>query len=131
MVRWSWDAACRRSSQRTSAQAARWCSRRCRTSRSTPGAPRSTHPTELYDGLPDGYGLTTDALVHAWARESAHDLRRLLAASLHDNSIDDALDEYAAGRTVVGVMGGHALRRDDPAYRDAALLGHQAAPRTA
>ena len=24
-------------------------------------------PVELYDGLPDGYGYTPDAVIHAWA----------------------------------------------------------------
>ena len=86
-------------------------------------------PEVLYDGLPDGYGLTTDALVYAWSLAQPPDLRRLLAASLHDSSIDDALDEYIDDREVVGVMGGHAMRRNDPAYADAAVLGHDLAVR--
>ena len=84
---------------------------------------------ELYDGLPDGYGHTADATIYAWSLEhgrgrSGHDLRSMLSASLHDGSIDDALEEYVEGRRIVGVMGGHALRRTDPAYADAAILGH-------
>jgi predicted Rossmann-fold nucleotide-binding protein len=86
-------------------------------------------PQELYDGLPDGYGETTDALVYAWSLVQPPDLRRLLAASLHDSSIDDALDEYVDGRDVVGVMGGHAMLRSDPAYAEAAVLGHDLAAR--
>ena len=83
-------------------------------------------PAELYDGLENGYDHTTDARIYAWSRASSrgHDLRRLLAASLHDRSIDDALDELTHGRRVVGVMGGHALTRDEPAYTAAARLAH-------
>lgn len=86
-------------------------------------------PAELYDRIDDGYEATTDARIYAWTRSrgrpmSVHDT---LAQALHDNSLDDALEEYLVGRRVVGVMGGHALTRDDPAYRDAARLGHQLA----
>src|SRR5436190_9162498 len=86
-------------------------------------------PAELYDGLENGYDLTTDARIYAWSRRSSrgHDLRRLLAASLHDRSIDDALDEFHHGRRVVGVMGGHALTREDPAYAAAAHVAHDLA----
>jgi predicted Rossmann-fold nucleotide-binding protein len=89
---------------------------------------------ELYDGLPDGYGHTPDATIYAWSLQHgrgrpAHDLSHLLAASLHDSSIDDALVEYVEGRRIVGVMGGHALRRTDPAYGEAAVLGHALAAR--
>ena len=83
-------------------------------------------PAELYDGLDGGYEATPDARIYAWTRTrtrpmSVHDT---LAQALHDNSVDDALEEYLTGRRVVGVMGGHALKRDDPAYGDAARLGH-------
>jgi predicted Rossmann-fold nucleotide-binding protein len=44
--------------------------------------------------------------------------------SLHDGSVDDALGEYTGNRRIVGVMGGHALTREDPAYAGAARLGH-------
>jgi predicted Rossmann-fold nucleotide-binding protein len=86
-------------------------------------------PAELYDGLDDGYDHTLDARVYAWSRRAAtaHDLRRLLAKSLHDRSIDDALDELTHGRRLVGVMGGHTLARDDAAYADAARFAHRLA----
>ncbi len=83
-------------------------------------------PAELYDGLADGYDHTTDAVIYAWTR-TGHDvgsLKELLAQTLHDSSIDDALEEFVAGRRIVGVMGGHALTRDDPAYAAAAHLAH-------
>ncbi len=86
-------------------------------------------PAELYDGLEGGYQATLDARIYAWSRvaSSRHDLRRLLAAALHDSSVDDALTELTAGRRIVGVMGGHVLTRSDPAYAEAARLGHRLA----
>jgi predicted Rossmann-fold nucleotide-binding protein len=78
-------------------------------------------PSELYDGLPEGYGDTLDARVYAWAkappsRESA------LTQALHDYAVGDALDDWAVDRSLVGVMGGHALRRGDGDYAAAAHL---------
>jgi predicted Rossmann-fold nucleotide-binding protein len=86
-------------------------------------------PAELYAGLEDGYENTPDARIYAWSRSGGrrHELRRMLAKSLHDGSVDDALDEYTRKRRLVGVMGGHALTREDPAYADAARLGHSLA----
>jgi predicted Rossmann-fold nucleotide-binding protein len=81
-------------------------------------------PAELYSGLEKGYEHTPDARIYAWSRAGrGHDLRRMLAASLHDGSIDDALDEFVGKRRIVGVMGGHTLTREDPAYAEAARLG--------
>ena len=86
-------------------------------------------PAELYAGLDDGYDHTLDARVYAWSRRAAtrHDLRRMLAMSLHDQSIDDALEELTHGRELVGVMGGHTLGRDDAAYAEAARFAHRLA----
>jgi predicted Rossmann-fold nucleotide-binding protein len=81
-------------------------------------------PAELYAGLEKGYEHTPDARIYAWSRSGkGRDLRRMLAKSLHDGSVDDALDELIGSRRIVGVMGGHALTRTDPAYADAARLG--------
>ncbi len=84
---------------------------------------------ELYDGLSDGYDHTTDAKVYAWTRSGGEpgSLKELLAQALHDSSIDDALEELVSGRRIVGLMGGHAVTRDDPAYVDAARLAHHLA----
>jgi predicted Rossmann-fold nucleotide-binding protein len=86
-------------------------------------------PTELYDDLDRGYPATPDARIYAWSRKSArlHDLGRLLAAALHDSSIDDALTEQVHGRRIVGVMGGHALTRADDAYAETARLSRSLA----
>src|SRR6476469_746097 len=88
-------------------------------------------PAELYDGLDEGYDHTVDARVYAWSRHAGrrHDLHDLLASALHDNSIDDALEEVTRGRRIVGVMCGHVLTREDPAYVDAARVAHALASR--
>jgi predicted Rossmann-fold nucleotide-binding protein len=86
----------------------------------------------LYDGLTTGsYEATLDARAYAWSvrsgpRQQERDLHDLLAQSLHDLAVDDALAELVGlvgPRRVVGVMGGHDTARDAPAYRAAALLG--------
>jgi predicted Rossmann-fold nucleotide-binding protein len=80
-------------------------------------------PDELYAGLDDGYDGTLDARAYAWATHAAEDLSAHLAQALHDLAIDDALAEAVDGRSVVGVMGGHALARGSRPYADAARLG--------
>ena len=79
-------------------------------------------PEELYDGLAAGYAGTPDATCYAWSL-AGRTVDRTLAAALHDHAIDDALDEFTGTRDLVGVLGGHALRRDEPGYRAAAALG--------
>lgn len=85
-------------------------------------------PAELYAGLEQGYAATLDAAAYAWSRGPAT-LDRSLAMALHDHAIDDAVAEFAPGRRLVGVMGGHAVRRDAPAYLVAARLGRSVADR--
>jgi len=85
-------------------------------------------PAELYDGLEQGYAATLDAAAYAWSRGPAT-LDRSLAMALHDHAIDDAVEEFATGRRVVGVMGGHAVRRDAPAFLAAARLARSLAAR--
>ncbi len=47
-----------------------------------------------------------------------------LARRLHDHAIDDALGAHLGGHSeVVAVMGGHSMKRDDPAFRTVAELG--------
>lgn len=84
-------------------------------------------PAELYDGLEQGYAATLDASAYAWSR-SPRTLDRTLAMALHDHAIDDAVEDFAHGRRLVGVMGGHAVRRDTPAYLAAARLGQLLGP---
>ncbi len=84
---------------------------------------------ELYRGLEEGYDRTLDATVYAWSRAvgTPHDLKDLLAQSLHDRSVDDALTELTRDLRPVGVMGGHALTRDSPEYAVAAHLARSLA----
>lgn len=84
-------------------------------------------PEELYAGLAaSGYASTPDALAYAWSRDASlgHDVFVTLLRAVHDDSMSDALTDLLDDLPVVGVMGGHALRRDDEAYARAAALGH-------
>lgn len=82
---------------------------------------------ELYAGLDRGYAETPDARIWAWARGGAHDVAATLATALHDHAVDDALADTCAGSRIVGVMGGHAVRRGEPEYADAVRLGRELA----
>jgi predicted Rossmann-fold nucleotide-binding protein len=83
-------------------------------------------PAELYAGLDQSYADTLDARAYGWSR-SSRDLGHDLAQALHDHAIDDALTGFAANVRLVGVMGGHALRRGEPEYLAAARLGRSLA----
>ncbi|MGP4032959.1 LOG family protein [Pseudarthrobacter sp. 1C304] len=88
-------------------------------------------PQELYAGISETrYEDTPDARVYQWSIRPGqrHRLDATLAAALHDHSIGDALDDLArsdlcAGRTMVGVMGGHAAHRGSAVFEEAAQLG--------
>ncbi len=79
---------------------------------------------ELYAGLdgPGGYAATVDARAYEWNRDRrlADDAYATLLKAIHDDSVSDALDEWVAGRRVVGIMGGHAQPRGSGAYAAAA-----------
>jgi predicted Rossmann-fold nucleotide-binding protein len=77
--------------------------------------------SELYDT--GTYAASYDARAYAWSQDG-DDQEDMLARTLHDHAIDDALGSWISRRRLVGVMGGHAARRGDPTYRDAARLGH-------
>lgn len=81
-------------------------------------------PDDLVAGIEQGYPSSFDARVYAWSRTRHHDIAHTLAAALHDHSIDDALADWVRERAIVGIMGGHALRRDSAEYRQAAHLAH-------
>jgi predicted Rossmann-fold nucleotide-binding protein len=96
-----------------------------------PDLPFDPYRPRLYDAAAL-YGTgpvrrSPDALIYAWARSrAATTLSGALATTLHDHAISDALDDVTAAldpRNVVGIMGGHALPRTDPAYAAAARLG--------
>ncbi len=95
-----------------------------------PGVPVDPYRGRLYTprGLYDSpaYPDSLDARAYAWSQQSETP-DALLAQTLHDHAIDVALEEALLGwrreRRVVGVMGGHAIRRGEAAYADAARLG--------
>jgi predicted Rossmann-fold nucleotide-binding protein len=88
-------------------------------------------PQELYTGLETSpYEKLPDALVYQWSIQPGqrHQLESTLASALHDHAIGDALEEFLgsdvfSGRTVVGVMGGHASQRGSEGFAQAAALG--------
>ena len=93
----------------------------------TPAGSRSTATgsslytaDELYDA--PAYADSLDERAHAWALQPPSP-RDSLAQALHDHAVDEALTAWLAGRSLVGVMGGHALVRGEAAYADAARLG--------
>ncbi|MFT4287227.1 LOG family protein [Nocardioides sp.] len=83
-------------------------------------------PEELYDaGAPPGrcrYAASLDARAYAWSQQVGTP-DDTLARALHDHAVDEALESWRQGRRIVGVMGGHALRRGSEGYAEAALLG--------
>ena len=96
-----------------------------------PDLPFDPYRPRLYDAA-ELYGTgsarrSPDAVIYAWARSAAAGaLSGALATTLHDHAISDALDDTTAAldrRSVVGIMGGHALLRTDPTYQAAARLG--------
>jgi len=86
-------------------------------------------PEDLYAGLEHGYDATPDARAYRWFVD-AHlrtDAYCTLVRAIHDDTVTDDLDELVAGRSVVGVMGGHRVERGTDAYAAAARLGHRLA----
>jgi predicted Rossmann-fold nucleotide-binding protein len=102
--------------------------------------PFPTQPSGLYtpDDLAEGFATggfeamyDTRVYRHFLATGGARpDVRTAIGQRLHDTGIDDALadtidgwDGGGAAGPVVGVMGGHAVRRGEETYRVAAGLG--------
>ncbi len=87
---------------------------------------------DLYDkyviGQPDTMQECHDQRVyqHYLKRgKQATDIKETLARTLHDHSINTALHEFLSHyneRDVVGVMGGHGIRRDDPQFATVAHI---------
>jgi predicted Rossmann-fold nucleotide-binding protein len=93
---------------------------------------------ELYEGFePSAPGSfwehTRDARIYRYydglrRRDEPPPIMDTLAMRLHDHAIEDALSALVHGgsagpRRIVAIMGGHALRRDEPVYRDVGWLG--------
>jgi predicted Rossmann-fold nucleotide-binding protein len=84
-------------------------------------------PDELFASLDQGYERTPDALAYEWfqSTKADGDIYASMLRAVHDDSISDALDELLRGARVVGVMGGHAMKRGTQAYAGAARLGRE------
>lgn len=82
---------------------------------------------DLYKGYrldePGSFDRCFDSLVyHHYLRtgKQCNDIKETLARSLHDHSMTDAMYDFLSkydDTMIVGVMGGHALLRTDPVYR--------------
>lgn len=89
----------------------------------------------LYEGYdPDddqSFATCFDSRVYAdYMEQGQHcnNIRETLGRSLHDHAISDAMDDFLRKfdpRQVVAIMGGHALKRTDEAYRQVALISKQ------
>ena len=81
----------------------------------------------LYEGFdpadPESFSRTFDARVYAdylATGEHADDMRIMLARTLHDHSIYDAMADFLKRHKptdVIGIMGGHGLKRAEEGYR--------------
>ena len=101
--------------------------------------PFPTYPRKLYTSkeLYDGYDYHDDSTFEtcfdtrvykhyiSYGKQRGKDVRETLARSLHDHFITRCLyhllDQYDE-KMVVGIMGGHARRRDDEGYRQIVFL---------
>jgi predicted Rossmann-fold nucleotide-binding protein len=71
----------------------------------------------------DGAGPTVDEVIGEWFHGVGHGVDFAVVRALHDATIDVALARHLAGRSVVGVMGGHADARGSDRYVAVARLG--------
>ncbi|WP_422737677.1 LOG family protein [Micromonospora sp. WMMD729] len=108
------------------------------------GLPYPTQPAHLYtpDDLAAGFaegGFAGMYDTRVYEHYRAHggalpDVKEALGQRLHDHGVDNALGDATRAwlaahgpQSVVGIMGGHAVRRGSPAYRMAAVLGWELA----
>ena len=103
--------------------------------------PYKVFPRRLYDAkslylhykpdYPETFHTCYDTIVYnryvAQGKEST-DIKETLCRVLHDHSIGNALDQFVAEydeKDVVAVMGGHAVQRTDPYFRQIAEISKQ------
>ncbi|MGW1056512.1 LOG family protein [Micromonospora rubida] len=108
------------------------------------GLPYPTQPSHLYtpDELAAGFaegGFVNMYDTRVYAHFRAHggalpEVKEALGQRLHDHGVDNALVDATRAwlathgpQSVVGVMGGHAVRRGSVPYRMAAVLGWELA----
>lgn len=102
--------------------------------------PRLYTTAELFDAFdpdaPCSYCNCFDAKVWRHWRDTGgarpNHLRESLARRLHDYSIDEAMAGFLKSRAdkmrgVVAVMGGHSMKRNDPAFAQVALMSQKLA----
>lgn len=79
--------------------------------------------TELYSGFEHGgWDATLDARIAAdYARS---DESEVMDHAIHDASITLALETFVDDREIVGVMGGHRMRRGEPVFEEIVELGN-------
>jgi predicted Rossmann-fold nucleotide-binding protein len=68
-------------------------------------------------------GSRVDDVIGDWFHARGHGIDFAIARAVHDASIDVALARHLLGRSVVGVMGGHADERGSNRYVTIAHLG--------
>ena len=88
----------------------------------------------LFNGFdsndPCSYCKTLDARVYQYWRQTGRanpaTISNALARRLHDMAMTDAIDDfvksYAAPQKIVGMMGGHSMKRSDSSYLKAATI---------
>lgn len=89
----------------------------------------------LYKGYDPHCGDTFDSCYdtavyrHYVAKgKQAKDIKETLMRTLHDHSVTDAMYDLLANydeRSVVGIMGGHSLKRNDEGYRKIVLISKE------
>ncbi len=85
---------------------------------------------DLYAGFDGRFSSTVDQAIYARAQVAGRPMpppTEELAQRLHDHGIGLALEAFRAGRSLVGVMGGHTLARGSQRYRTVVDLGRRLA----
>ena len=89
-------------------------------------------PAELLAGIdparPETLTRTKDfAIFRYWVKQGRYKPQYFdgMMQALHDNSISQCVGRLVAGRKVVGIMGGHADKRDTPEWRAVAMLARR------
>ncbi len=83
---------------------------------------------DLYAGIEHGFDHTVDQEIYRRARAAGGPLldpTEEIAQRLHDHGISLALTRFRSQRTLVGVMGGHAMERGSSMYRSVVELGRE------
>lgn len=103
-----------------------------------PYRPTLYSPEELMEGYEEGrpasfWESSRDARIYdryvAFRESDPPPILEALAQRLHDHAIDDAKHELLRGRRPVAVMGGHAMARTEPAFREVARIAWRLARR--